>query len=96
MTDPCSQIFHALADPTRQHILRLLKKKECSVSDICEHFDLTQPSISHHLDILKRCGLVQSNKRGRYVYYRFVPTVIVACCGMMLGDLDVTIKKKKS
>ena len=95
MTDQCSQIFHALADKTRQRILKLLKKKECCVSDVCSHFDMTQPSISHHLDILKRCGLVKSEKRGREVYYRFEGMVIVSCCCDMLQGLDIQIKGKK-
>ncbi len=95
MTDQCCQIFHALADGTRQKILKLLKGKEFCVTDICKQFDMTQPSISHHLDILKRCGLVKSEKRGREVFYRFEGEIIVSCCGVMLNDLDIKVKKEK-
>jgi len=93
--DKCYQIFQALSDRTRVEILSLIKDKEVCVADICRHFDMTQPSISHHLDILKRCGLATSEKRGREVYYKFNGKMIVACCGEQFGRLDIVIKKKK-
>ena len=93
--DKCCQVFQALSDKTRVEILNLLKKKEICVSDICQCFDMTQPSISHHLDMLKRCGLVTSEKRGREVYYKFNGKMIIACCGEQFGRLDIVIKKKK-
>jgi ArsR family transcriptional regulator, arsenate/arsenite/antimonite-responsive transcriptional repressor len=65
----CVLIFHALSNPIRQKILKLLTKKKMCVSDICKNFQITQPSISHHLDILKRAGLVVYQKKGKEVYY---------------------------
>ncbi len=62
-------IFQALADPTRQKILKLLVTQESTVTQLCEHFSITQPSISHHLTILKKSGLVKTNKQGRAVHY---------------------------
>ena len=93
MADSCSDIFRALADPTRLSILELLKKRELCVSEICTHFELSQPSISHHLDILKRSKLVHSEKRGREVYYRFNADAIVECCGRQFRALDIRIEK---
>lgn len=69
MKTKCVLIFQALSDPTRQKILRLLRKKEMCVTEICKHFKMTQPSISHHLDILKRSNLVKYRKKGKEVYY---------------------------
>ena len=88
------QVFQALGDKTRLKILELIKDKEFCVSDICKHFDMTQPSISHHLDILKRAGLVKSHKKGREVYYKFLNSTIVECCCKQLSVFDLTIKTK--
>jgi len=55
MDEQCCQIFQALGDPTRVRILELLKEHgDLCVGAIAEHFEITQPSISHHLDMLKR------------------------------------------
>jgi DNA-binding transcriptional ArsR family regulator len=82
-----------MADPTRLRILELLKQEELCVSDIGKHFDMSQPSISHHLDILKRAGLVDYEKRGREVYYRFAGDAIIECCGKQFRALDIDISK---
>ena len=93
MGDECTTMFHALADPTRLKILELLKSEsELCVSDIATHFDITQPSISHHLDVLKRAGLVSSEKRGREVYYRFDKSAIIGCCGNQLRVFDLELR----
>ncbi len=70
MNQNCLEYFRALADSTRQEILELLGDHDCNVNQICEKFDnMTQPTISHHLQILKRCKLVDSRKEGKMVYY---------------------------
>lgn len=72
--------FHAFSDGTRQKIIQLLKEQELCVSDICKHFDISQPSISHHLDILKRAGIVTSHKQGRQAYYSLNRRCLEKCC----------------
>jgi DNA-binding transcriptional ArsR family regulator len=70
MEDRCLELFRALADTTRQEILQLLAEHERSVSNICNEFeDMTQPTISHHLQILKRCELVDTQRKGKMIYY---------------------------
>ncbi len=64
-----SKTFNALSDPTRQKILELLKKKDMSAGDIGKHFDITLPSLSHHLNILKGADLVSSNRQGQTMVY---------------------------
>jgi DNA-binding transcriptional ArsR family regulator len=56
-------IFKALSDENRRKILELLKEKDMSVSEILKHFKITQASLSHHLDILKRAKLVTNEKK---------------------------------
>ena len=93
MNDKCCQMFFAMGDGNRLKILELLKKEELCVSDICKRFKITQPSVSHHLDVLKRAGLVKSDKRGREVYYSFDRDAIVECCGKQFKAFALKISK---
>jgi ArsR family transcriptional regulator, arsenate/arsenite/antimonite-responsive transcriptional repressor len=68
-------LFKALNDSTRREILELLGKKDLSAGEIAEQFDMSKPSISHHLDILKQAGLVESVKKGQFIYYSLNTTV---------------------
>jgi ArsR family transcriptional regulator len=62
-------VFKALGDPTRMEILRLLREKDMSPSEILQHMDSSQPTLSHHLDILKRANLVDCERKGQFIYY---------------------------
>lgn len=66
--------FKALADPTRLEIVRRLACcDECCVCDLNDAFDLSQPTISHHLKVLRDAGLVDVSRRGTWAFYRVVP-----------------------
>ena len=69
-------IFKALNDETRRDILELLRKKEMTAGDIADQFHISKPSISHHLDILKRADLVTSEKKGQFVVYSLNTTIV--------------------
>jgi len=71
-----NSIFKALNDPTRRQILDLLKEKELNAGEIAENFDMSKPSISHHLDILKRADLVTSEKKGQFIEYSLNTTIL--------------------
>ena len=62
-------VWSALADPTRRQILTLLKAQDLNAGEIAEHFNMTKPSISHHLGILKQAELVRAQKHGQNVVY---------------------------
>ena len=64
-----SDVWSALADPTRRKILSLLKKQDMNAGEIAEHFNMTKPSISHHLSQLKQANLVTADKQGQNVIY---------------------------
>ena len=68
--------FKALADPTRVAIVNRLAVGECCVCDLNAAFDLSQPTISHHLKVLRDAGLVESSRRGTWAYYRLVPGAV--------------------
>jgi len=70
-----NDIFKALGDPTRRKILNMLKEKDLTAGEIAENFNMTKPSISNHLNILKNADLVISDKKGQYVYYSLNTTV---------------------
>jgi ArsR family transcriptional regulator, arsenate/arsenite/antimonite-responsive transcriptional repressor len=63
-------VLSALADPARQDLVQLLAHGESNVSDISARVTLSRPTVSHHLLILRRAGLVRVRKQGREVYYR--------------------------
>ncbi|WP_141432161.1 autorepressor SdpR family transcription factor [Bacillus sp. 03113] len=67
--------FKALSDPTRRKILDLLKEKDLTAGEISEYFNMTKPSISQHLKILKHAGLVNDEKRGQFIIYSLNTTV---------------------
>ena len=64
-----NDVWNALADPTRRQILTLLKKRDMNAGEIAEHFNMTKPSISHHLNSLKQADLVTGKKVGQNVIY---------------------------
>jgi len=71
--------FKALADPTRVAIVnRLAAAPEVCVCDFVTALDLSQPTVSHHLRILREAGLVESSRRGTWAYYRLVPDAMEA------------------
>jgi ArsR family transcriptional regulator len=62
--------FKALSDPTRVRILNILiRNPECCACDVQTNFELSQPTISHHLSVLKKAGLVDCEVRGRWCFY---------------------------
>jgi len=69
-------LFKALNDPTRREILELLKDKDMQAGEIASQFNMSWPSVSHHLDLLKRAGLVVAVKEGQYQYYSINTTVM--------------------
>jgi DNA-binding transcriptional ArsR family regulator len=69
-------VFKALNDKTRRDILELLRKKEMTAGEIAEQFSISAPSISHHLEILKRAQLIESEKKGQFIIYSLNSTVL--------------------
>jgi ArsR family transcriptional regulator len=69
-------LFKALNDPTRREILEILKQKDLTAGEIADRFNISKPSISHHLDLLKQAELVTSLKEGQFIYYSLNTTVM--------------------
>ena len=67
------KIFEALASAPRRKILAFLAEAELNAGEIASRFEMSKPAVSQHLAVLENAGLVASEKRGQYVYYRLVP-----------------------
>jgi ArsR family transcriptional regulator, arsenate/arsenite/antimonite-responsive transcriptional repressor len=88
-----AQTFAALSDPNRQKILDLLKRREMAVAEINEGLSITGATLSHHLDILKRCNLVTARRDGQQILYSLNLSIIEDVTEQIMKFL--TIKKTK-
>jgi ArsR family transcriptional regulator len=82
-------MLKAMADPARLRLLSLVLSHaggEACVCDLLPHFDLSQPTISHHLKVLHEAGLVDREKRGTWVYYIARPEAMTALAGLFGAD----------
>ena len=81
----------ALGDETRQRILEILQNDgEKCVSDLVDVFNVSQPTISHHLNFLKQANLVLSRREGKQIYYRANQDNITECCGILFTKFAPT------
>ncbi len=89
-----NKVFAALSDETRRKMLVLLKKGSMSAGEIAENFDISKPSITFHLKILKEAELVDSKKKGQYVIYTLRVSVFEEAMMMFMNMLKVVDKDK--
>ena len=76
-----SRVFKALADPVRLRLLSMITGAEGGEACVCEltvGFELSGPTISHHLKVLREAGLIDGDRRGTWIYYRAVPQALEA------------------
>ena len=85
----------ALADETRQRILELLREREMSVTELNEHFAVTQPTVSHHLAILRRAKLVSLRHEGRQTFYRVNPACGIDGCREILARFNIPVVQQR-
>ncbi len=85
------KLFKALNDPIRRRILEYLREKDLTAGEIAEHFSVSKPTISHHLDLLKQADLILPEKNGQFIIYSLNTSVLDECFAWML----TIIKKKK-
>lgn len=71
-----NSLFKALNDETRRQIIELLKERDMNAGEIADQFKISKPSISHHLDILKRADLITSEKKGQFVDYSLNTSIL--------------------
>jgi DNA-binding transcriptional ArsR family regulator len=85
-----TELFKALSDPSRRQILECLKVKPKTPSELLEDMDISQPTLSHHLDILKRVKLIEGVRDGQFIVYSLNMTVFD-----MAFEYLIKLKKKR-
>ncbi|MGW4624527.1 ArsR/SmtB family transcription factor [Streptomyces rubiginosohelvolus] len=81
-----AKVFKALGDPVRLRLLSMIASREggeICVCDLTPAFDLSQPTISHHLKLLRQAGLIDCERRGTWVYYWLLPGTIDKLAGVL-------------
>ncbi|MFP4662274.1 MAG: autorepressor SdpR family transcription factor [Halanaerobiales bacterium] len=85
-------LFKAISDKTRRKILEMLKQGDMTAGEIADRFEMTKPSITHHLNLLFQAELVDKEREGQYIYYTLNTTVMQEVFGWVLDfvkdDLD--------
>ena len=89
-----NSLFKALNDPTRREILEMLKESDMTAGEIAERFNMTKPSISHHLDLLKQAGLVIHIRNGQFINYSLNASVLDELLGWFLQFQQKPKQKK--
>jgi ArsR family transcriptional regulator len=89
-------VFKALSDPVRLRLLSLIASYEGGEACVCDltgPFDLTQPTISHHLRVLREAGLIDCERRGTWVYYWVLPGALARLSGLLdTAPLDTAVR----
>lgn len=83
-----NRLFKALNDPTRRGILNLLKSQDLTAGEIAMAFEISKPSISHHLEILHLAGLVQRERDGQYIRYSLNTTMLEGAANWLFELVD--------
>jgi DNA-binding transcriptional ArsR family regulator len=94
MDDAMTQSLQALADPTRRKILRLLGERDLSAGEIASNFEMSLPSVSHHLSALRNARLVQTERKGQSIVYSLDAVSMLALLNS-LGELFDANKLQK-
>jgi ArsR family transcriptional regulator len=91
-----NETFKAIADPTRREILRRLRKREMTASELADCFEMTKPTMSHHFSVLKEADLIFSRREGQTIWYALNTSVledVVAWAAGLMGGNNKGAKK---
>ncbi len=88
-------IFHALSDPTRREILRLLGQRDMTAGEIAAHFPLAKSTLSGHFNVLKHVGLIVAERQGTMIVYSLNASAFEEALAVLMGLLQVNEGKKK-
>jgi ArsR family transcriptional regulator len=83
----------ALADETRQKIMKICCCQWISVNEIVEQTEVSQPTVSHHLAVLREAGLVDVREQGKQTFYRLNQKRVSVCCGQILTNFSIETLK---
>lgn len=90
-----NEAFVALSDPTRREILRLLRQKDMTAGELCDHFDLARSTLSGHFTVLKHAGLIVAEKSGTTITYSLNMSSVESLLGSVMDLLSTSPTTKK-
>ena len=90
-----NEVFHALSDPTRREILRLLRRRDMSAGELADRFPLAKSTLSGHFAVLRQAGLIVSEKRGTTVRYSLNVSALEEAIEMVMAALHVGGRQKE-
>lgn len=98
MTPKPVEFAKALADGTRQKIMQLCCCRSCSVGQLVDELggEFSQPTISHHLAVLREAGLVESRREGKQVFYTLNQERVVMCCGQIMQVFAPDVERART
>jgi DNA-binding transcriptional ArsR family regulator len=97
--EPLTSLFRLLSDKTRLNILMLLAEGERNVTSLCEELDLPQPTVSHHLGLLRMNNIIANRRNGKQVFYGLngcVDTTADSCIQVTVANFDVKITERET
>ena len=89
-----TEVLQALSDPTRREILRLLRRRDLSAGEIADRFPLAKSTLSGHFNVLKRAGLVVTERRGTTILYSLNASALEQAAAGLYELLDGTRRKE--
>ena len=91
-----NRVFKALADPTRRHVLELLRERPMVAGELSNHFPVSKPTMSAHFSILREAGLVEAERHGKTILYRLRMSVLEDTLLGFSKAFGLEIKRDKS
>lgn len=92
MESALTKTLQALGDPTRREIMRMLNKGDLSAGEIASRFDISLPSVSHHLNVLKNAEIVRARRQGQSIIYSMNATVVQEFLQQLMDVFQVQAK----
>jgi DNA-binding transcriptional ArsR family regulator len=90
-----NRVFKALADPTRRHVLQLLREGPMTAGEIADHFSIAKPTLSAHLAILREANLVGSEKHGTSITYWLNASVLEQAILAFADTMNLGMQRQK-
>ena len=86
-----TQVYKALADPTRRKVLQLLREKDMTAGELAKHFSFSKPTLSRHFSVLKEADLIQGTKSGNQITYRLNVSVLEEALLVMMQTFQIDL-----
>ena len=88
-----SNVFKAIADPTRRQVLALLRERPLSAGELADHFDHSKPTMSAHFAVLREAGLIDATRHGKSIHYRLRMSVLEEALMGLAGAVGLDIAR---